>query len=96
MFSCMPKKLQNHKMTKKMYCIVILHPIETDGTFCMYVIFNSGRRNFFLKYGWCALSNLEALKSNLFVFRLFPVFCYSVGYSVLCIYGHNSLAVALT
>ena len=23
MFPCMPKKLQNHKMTKKMYCIVI-------------------------------------------------------------------------
>ena len=36
MYSCMPKKVQNQKMTKKMYCIVI---ILVSGTYmyCLYI-----------------------------------------------------------
>ena len=36
MFPCMPKKVQNHKMTKKMYCIANTQSLK-NGTCCMYI-----------------------------------------------------------
>ena len=40
MYSCMPKKVQNQKMTKKMYCIVIIFVIGDAYLYCLYILYD--------------------------------------------------------